>query len=283
LAEIRARQAAAEEAVLLLRRALQLWQLALGPEHVRVGQAWLQCAQALRQMAAAAECRQALARARRILTRAWGAHDSRLAPLLRLWGEVQAEAPGDAEPLPASPWEQALQLLAPADAAAADADAADGFELAQLWRLRAQDARARQQPELAQECDQQARQACAGLWPGESPAAEDASDPGAGEQSEAVFRNAVAIWEKALGPDHPHVATSLVHLARVCAGQGKFSEAEPLLLRAFDIRQRLLGPQHPLVAESCHDLGGVCQQMGRWEEAERWCRQALEIWGKNPN
>jgi tetratricopeptide (TPR) repeat protein len=53
------------------------------------------------------------------------------------------------------------------------------------------------------------------------------------------------IAEKQLGPDHPHVATSLNNLAALLEAQGKYAEAEPLYRRAIAICEKTLGPEHP--------------------------------------
>ena len=52
----------------------------------------------------------------------------------------------------------------------------------------------------------------------------------AGEHPEAkrLHERALAIREKALGPDHPHVATTCNNLAGLCYAEGKYAEAEPL-------------------------------------------------------
>jgi tetratricopeptide (TPR) repeat protein len=53
------------------------------------------------------------------------------------------------------------------------------------------------------------------------------------------------IVEKQLGPDHPHVATSLNNLALLLQDQGNYAAAEPLYRRAIAILEKTLGPEHP--------------------------------------
>ena len=60
--------------------------------------------------------------------------------------------------------------------------------------------------------------------------------------------------EKALGPDHPEVATSLNNLAVLYSAQGKYAEAEPLYKRSLAIHEKALGPDHPDVAISLNNL-----------------------------
>ena len=63
-----------------------------------------------------------------------------------------------------------------------------------------------------------------------------------------MYKRALAISEKALGPEHPDVATSLNNLALLYQAQGRYAEAEPLHKRALAISEKALGPEHPDVA-----------------------------------
>src|SRR3954451_11488684 len=47
-------------------------------------------------------------------------------------------------------------------------------------------------------------------------------------KAEPLFQRALAIYEQALGPEHPHVATSLNNLAALYDSQGQYAQAEPL-------------------------------------------------------
>ncbi len=284
--EMQARAQYPEEAALLQQRALHFWQIALPPDHPRLGQAWWDWARRLRLLGQMNECRRAMQTALGTLTTAWGADDWRLAPVWREQAELLAESDDAANLEIASQCcKQAIKLTgrAPDREAVPTATEARDVTQARLWLLKAAIARRLGQNEPAEESLRRAQAACAGIWwSGAEVAGQDEvlENPG-GEQSEAVFRNALTIWEKALGLDHPHVAASLFNLAQVCAGQGKLDEAEQLFLRALDIQRRLLGPNHRQVAETCNQLGGVCQKLGRMEEAENWCRQAVEIWERS--
>ncbi len=48
----------------------------------------------------------------------------------------------------------------------------------------------------------------------------------------------VSVEEKALGPEHPHVATSLNNLAELYRAQGRYAEADRLDARAKMIRAK---------------------------------------------
>ncbi len=66
------------------------------------------------------------------------------------------------------------------------------------------------------------------------------NDQGLYAEAEPLYQRSLAIWEKALGPEHPQVATSLNNLALLYDAQGKYAEAEPLYKRSY----RRRGPNY---------------------------------------
>jgi len=96
-------------------------------------------------------------------------------------------------------------------------------------------------------------------------------------EAEPLYRRALEIKEKVLGPEHPSTATSLNNLAALCRAQGRYAEAEPLFRRALEIREKVLGPEHPDTAGSLNNLAGLYYAQGRYAEAEPLFRRALEI------
>ena len=68
--------------------------------------------------------------------------------------------------------------------------------------------------------------------------------------------------ERALGPDHPNVATSLNNLAVLYKTQGRYADAEPLYKRSLAIREKALGPDHPDVATSLNNLAALYKNSG---------------------
>jgi len=64
-------------------------------------------------------------------------------------------------------------------------------------------------------------------------------------EAEGCYLRAIAIGEKALGPEHPNLATRLNNLGLLYWNQGKYEEAEPLYQRAITIYEKALGPAHP--------------------------------------
>jgi Tetratricopeptide repeat len=92
-----------------------------------------------------------------------------------------------------------------------------------------------------------------------------------GKYSEAVplAQQALAIREKALGPDHPDVAEALNTLAQLYVRQGRYAEAEPLYKRALAIREKALGPDDPNVVSSYNSLADLYRAQGRHAESEQ--------------
>ena len=109
------------------------------------------------------------------------------------------------------------------------------------------------------------------------------------EEAAPLYKRAVAVWEKALGPDHPLVATGLNNQAQLlrqmvscCCGfvravehmsvlrnsqtpplrtQGKPEEALPLYTRSREIFEKVLGQDHPNVATLLNNEAELLRQM----------------------
>jgi len=76
-------------------------------------------------------------------------------------------------------------------------------------------------------------------------AANHLHDHAAYTDAEPLLQRALAIREKALGPGHPDVATSLDNLAELYRAQGAYERALPLYERALAIWEKALGPRSP--------------------------------------
>lgn len=90
-------------------------------------------------------------------------------------------------------------------------------------------------------------------------------------------REALAIHEKALGPNHPDLAESLINLAALLQFTGDYAAARPLYQRALKIGEQTLGPNHPEVALSLNNLTGLYYAQGKFAEAEPLYRRSLAI------
>ncbi len=87
----------------------------------------------------------------------------------------------------------------------------------------------------------------------------------------------MAIREKALGRDHPDVASSLNNLALLYDHQGRYADAEPLYQRSLAIREKALGRDHPAVAMALNNLAGLYRGQGRYDDAEPLYQRSLAI------
>jgi len=99
-------------------------------------------------------------------------------------------------------------------------------------------------------------------------------------EAEPLFQRALGIYEKALGPEHPYVATGLNNLAELYSALGKYAEVEPLYQRALGIEEKALGPEHHNVAQSLNNLAELYRAQGKYAEAEPLYQRALEIYEK---
>jgi esterase/lipase superfamily enzyme/Tfp pilus assembly protein PilF len=91
------------------------------------------------------------------------------------------------------------------------------------------------------------------------------------------MKRALAIREKALGSEHPEVATSIGSLASLFQAQGHYADTEPLMKRALAINEKALGPEHPTVGNNLNNLARLYWAQGRYAEAEPLQKRALGI------
>jgi tetratricopeptide (TPR) repeat protein len=100
---------------------------------------------------------------------------------------------------------------------------------------------------------------------------------GAYSQAAPLLRDALAMREKALGPEHPHTALSLNNLANLLAAQGDIAGARPLYERALAIYEKALGPEHPETATSLNNLASLLRDQGDIAGARPLYERALAI------
>jgi tetratricopeptide (TPR) repeat protein len=95
-----------------------------------------------------------------------------------------------------------------------------------------------------------------------------------------LLERALAIREKALGPEHPDLANSFNNLAVLYDNQGQNTKAEPLFERAPAIREKALGPEHPDLANSLNHLALLYENQGQYAKAEPLYQRAVVIFEK---
>jgi len=92
----------------------------------------------------------------------------------------------------------------------------------------------------------------------------------AGDYSEAeeLFRRALAIGERTLGPDNPALLPALTSLAAAHIICGKFEDAEPLVIRALAVSENGLAEHDPDLAIVLNDLARLCLKQSAHAVAE---------------
>jgi tetratricopeptide (TPR) repeat protein len=97
------------------------------------------------------------------------------------------------------------------------------------------------------------------------------------DQAEPLYLQALELYKRLLGDNHPDVAMSLNNLALLYNSQGRYDQAEPLYLQALELYKRLLGDNHPDVAMSLNNLALLYYSQGRYDQAEPLYLQAFKI------
>ena len=101
-------------------------------------------------------------------------------------------------------------------------------------------------------------------------------EAGKDAEAEELFRKALEIGDRTVGPDHPDMILLVNDLTRIYLKQSAYASAEPLLLRLLEMK-RSKGEDHPEVATVMASLATVRQALGRHESAEQLWRRVLEI------
>jgi tetratricopeptide (TPR) repeat protein len=97
------------------------------------------------------------------------------------------------------------------------------------------------------------------------------------QQARQDWEEGLAVWQRALGPDHPDVLKTVINLGTAHSRLGKNLEALKYQKRTIKAQQEMLGPDHPALAISLHNLG-VCQGLvGDHEEQLVSIQRALRI------
>jgi CHAT domain-containing protein/Tfp pilus assembly protein PilF len=89
-----------------------------------------------------------------------------------------------------------------------------------------------------------------------------------------LSKQAMEIWRKTLGENHPNYATSLNNLAGLYSSMGDYVKAEAFFEMAIGIRRKILGENHPLYASSLSNLAMLYQDMGNYAKAEPLLKEA---------
>lgn len=96
-------------------------------------------------------------------------------------------------------------------------------------------------------------------------------------EAEPLYRQALTIRAKTMGPKHPHTATSFHSLACLYHVQGKYEKAELLYQHAISITGQQLADRYSSTAASFSNLALLYLDQGKYEKAEALLKRALAI------
>jgi tetratricopeptide (TPR) repeat protein len=97
------------------------------------------------------------------------------------------------------------------------------------------------------------------------------------KSAEPYYKQALEIYKKALGEEHPDYAMSLNNLGVLYSEMGDYKSAEPYYKEGLEIYKKALGENHTDYAGSLINLGILYSDMGDYKSAEPYYKQALEI------
>jgi serine/threonine-protein kinase len=87
------------------------------------------------------------------------------------------------------------------------------------------------------------------------------------QQARQDWEDGLAVWQRALGPDHPDVLKAVINLGSAYSRLGKNLEAIKYQKRVIKAQEETLGPEHPALGISFHNLG-VCQGLAGYREEQ---------------
>ncbi|GFF56548.1 putative Pfs, NB-ARC and TPR domain protein [Aspergillus udagawae] len=142
---------------------------------------------------------------------------------------------------------------------------------------------ARNYTELQQRLIPHANYVRHGNWSSDNPAVWGAllglgnlyKDQGKLKEAEEMYQQALAGYEKALGPDHTSTLDTINNLGSLYKDQGKLKEAEEMYQQALAGYEKALGPDHTSTLDAVNNLGSLYRDQGKLEKAEEMYQRAL--------
>lgn len=93
------------------------------------------------------------------------------------------------------------------------------------------------------------------------------------QQAESLYKQALSIFKKRVGEDHPDAVTLLNNLGCMYASQKLYPDAQHYLERALTIRQARLSPNAPELESSLKTLAKLYIDQGKLKDAEHLYEQ----------
>jgi tetratricopeptide (TPR) repeat protein len=98
------------------------------------------------------------------------------------------------------------------------------------------------------------------------------------KEAEQLYREALQMKKVLLGDAHPEIAIGINNVAFVLQAQGKYEAAEPLYLDALTMQRKLLGNDHPDVALALNNLAFLAHDKGDLKTAAKMSQDSLETY-----
>ncbi len=95
-------------------------------------------------------------------------------------------------------------------------------------------------------------------------------------EAETLERETLDIDQRVLGPEHPQTVLATETLGLILKREGHYAEAEKLISHVIDIQRRILGPDHWQTAESIYNLGCLAAVQGKPDQAISLLRDAVD-------
>ena len=96
------------------------------------------------------------------------------------------------------------------------------------------------------------------------------------DESEAIYRRALAVFEQTFGPEHYEVASNLHNLAAVLCARGDLDEAEDCHAASADDQGETVMLETPDAALTLNNMGALLNRKGRSKEAAAMLHSAVE-------
>jgi len=97
------------------------------------------------------------------------------------------------------------------------------------------------------------------------------------KQAQEYYQQAQQVLERALGPDHPDVATSVNELGHIDMNLGDFSGAQTRFRQSLAILKKALGAEDRYVSDAEMNLAECLNAQGEYDEAEQLYSHAARV------
>ncbi|CAF1030110.1 unnamed protein product [Adineta steineri] len=97
------------------------------------------------------------------------------------------------------------------------------------------------------------------------------------QEALTLHEKSLAIYQKALPPNHPDLASPYNNIGIVHRNMGNYPKALSSHEKALEVQQQSLPPNHPDLASSYNNIGEVHDRMGKYLKALSFHEKAFEI------